>query len=174
MTSDFVDSQWLPNANASHARSNTTSTVAPPHHPNQFPGKGSRQTGVAFSDVDQAVEPTEPASKRQKTEHDTPKFGSGPLFNSAVPQYPWLLDKSSHESPESGSTFDQPSNSRAALKYSDTDLMRRGLPVLPQRPKKASSRNVNKSKNISNVANVPTKPYVAEPPAPAPRFKYGG
>ena len=174
MTSDLVDSQWLSSANASHARHSNLSTVSPVHHPFHFLGESSRKTGVVSTNVDQAVEPTEPASKRQKTEHDTPKFGSGLPFNSAVPQYPWLVDKPSDKSSESSSTFDPPLNSRAALKYSDTDLMRRGPTVLPQRPKKASSRNVNDSKIVSTVANVQTKPYVAEQPAPAPRFKYGG
>ena len=174
MTSDLVDSQWLPSANASYARHSNLSTVSPGHHPFRLLGESSRETGVAFTNVDQAVEPIEPASKRQKTEHDTPKLGSGPHFSSAVPQYPWPVDKPSHRSSECSSTLDASPNSKAALKYSDTDLMRRGPPVLPQRPKKPSSRNVNKSKIVSTVANVQTKPYVAEHPAPAPRFKYGG
>lgn len=165
MTSDPVGSQWL----RSFPSAQATPINAPSLPPLWNPG------GVS-AEVEQVVEP---ALKRRRLENEQDKSHSG-FRSKSSPSWFHILDQLFHDWSQSGSRQDGQTKANSSSGSHDHAASGHGSQRFPQRPNKPLSKTASSTfvssgrrKNIP-LGDVQTKPYVAEPPPAAPRFKHGG
>ena len=168
MTSDSVGSQSLRVANPAHFRPIDPSTVSFCHFPLQSINRELWDPNSHSTGIDRT---SSSASKRRRTRKTIPL--AGPTSDSVVPR-----DLHTREEPKnwrSNSRF-KPARSAGSdltAKCNDLELAKRGPQNFPRRPGRSLSRITDTQKINTVLEDVQTKPYVARPPEPAPRFSNG-
>lgn len=165
MSSDPVGSQWL--------RSVPSAQVTPISAPSLPP---SWNSGGVYAEFDQVLEP---ALKRPRVETKKEALRGGFRSKSSL-TWAHILNQPFHGWSQSGSRQDGQPKAKSSSGCHDNASSRPGSQRFPQRPNrplaKPASSTLLSSATRKNVplGNVQTKPYVAEPPPAAPRFKHGG
>ena len=163
MTSNPVGSQWLRHVPIIQSGPSQSPWLPPPGDPDAVPTL-----------TDHILEP--PFKRpRLGNENETPDRSSHLVTANCWPQtsHP-LFDGWSH----SGSKRGRHANVALPSRSDSHASSKHGPPLLPQRPKR--SREVSSTlipsttRRTSASGEVQTKPYVADPPSFAPRFKNGG
>ena len=178
MTANTSGNQWLRTANPAFAKPvNTAVFPFCQQTPRSFPRENLYDCATLTATSSKA---SQPAAKRQRLHDESSNTGSDLPRQPSAPASSQKANSSvNHVSPKHSEDSMQ---SQGSLAYSNDKARRKGskTPMLPMRPGKRPQRTLSSNGAISaneraaSRGQVSTKPYVAESPSPAPRFKQNG
>lgn len=163
MTSDPVGSQWLRHVPIVQSGPSQNPWLPPPWHPDPVSTPNDHTL--------------EPPFKRPRlgNEKATPDGSSHSIAANCWPQ---TSDQLFHGWSHSGSKQGRQANIGLPSRSDGHASSKHGPPLLPQRPKRSreisSTLISSTTRRTLALGEVQTKPYVADPPSLAPRFKNGG